>query len=29
MNFDDIADKQRFFTSAPYVSTYSTVKEED
>ena len=29
MNFNDIADKQQFFTSAPYVSTYSSTNEED
>ncbi|WP_144512217.1 antibiotic biosynthesis monooxygenase [Bacillus sp. FJAT-22090] len=28
MNFDEIADKQHFFTSAPYVSTYSSVQED-
>ncbi|MFJ8066482.1 antibiotic biosynthesis monooxygenase family protein [Psychrobacillus sp. NPDC096426] len=28
MNFDEIADKQQFFTGAPYVSTYSSTNEE-
>ncbi|SES19610.1 antibiotic biosynthesis monooxygenase [Psychrobacillus sp. OK032] len=28
MNFDEVADKQRIFTSAPYVSTYSSINEE-
>ena len=29
LDFSLVADKQNLFTSAPYISTYQSIKEED